>query len=385
MKKLLTIFISALITATLTIALPVFAQDAAPAGDAAAPGAPDKSDDLHIYYSEPLGAGERVFHVSTCRKEASYAPIKCSEALVASDAAFGAQCKPVGKDGNATLAPGKIVQGCLGALKERIPGTPYYKLTADDIVRFGNDGKGCGAPENQVYFYGPEYGVVNDDREDLAGAEGPVEQENSNTVMQGTLSWPDGFAGEDAPDGTVPQAAIDTVSPGGKAKKLYRPTLCATYDIVPDGSADKIGNDKVLDAIFEGSALSVDGSKEVFKETCNADNGRAKIGDIPMATPFDQNPTFSCSIVERITGKSGTDLFGRYISALYRWAASVVGIVAVLIMVYSGIQITIAGPDEAKITEAKDRIMQSLIGIAILFLSGVILYTINPGFFTGAT
>jgi threonine/homoserine/homoserine lactone efflux protein len=68
---------------------------------------------------------------------------------------------------------------------------------------------------------------------------------------------------------------------------------------------------------------------------------------------------------------------------LYRWAVSIVGIIAVLLMVFSGIQISTAGGDTGKIDEAKNRIMQSLIAIAILFLSGLILYTINPGFFTG--
>ena len=102
-----------------------------------------------------------------------------------------------------------------------------------------------------------------------------------------------------------------------------------------------------------------------------------------MASPFKPNASYTCSTLERITGKSGSDLFGRYVSALYKWASSIVGVIAVLIMVGSGIQISMAGGDSAKIDEAKQRIAQSLVGIAILFLSGLILYTINPTFFSG--
>jgi hypothetical protein len=77
----------------------------------------------------------------------------------------------------------------------------------------------------------------------------------------------------------------------------------------------------------------------------------------------------------------GTSLIFTYIGALYRWAASIVGIIAVLIVVVSGIQISAAAGDQQAVTNAKNRIFQSLGGLAILFLSGIILYTINPTFF----
>ena len=41
-----------------------------------------------------------------------------------------------------------------------------------------------------------------------------------------------------------------------------------------------------------------------------------------------------------------------------------------------------AGGDDGKIGEAKSKIIESLTAIAILFLSGIILYTINPNYFT---
>ena len=71
-----------------------------------------------------------------------------------------------------------------------------------------------------------------------------------------------------------------------------------------------------------------------------------------------------------------------YIAMIYQWGASIVGIIAVTVIVFSGIQISAAGGDPEAVTSAKKRILQSLAGIAVLFLSGLILYTINPNFFT---
>jgi len=91
--------------------------------------------------------------------------------------------------------------------------------------------------------------------------------------------------------------------------------------------------------------------------------------------------TFSCQEVQVLLNKGGTSALENYISTLYKWAASVVGLVAVVIIIGSGIQISASGGDPEVITKAKERIVKSLSGIALLFLSGVILYTINPTFF----
>ncbi len=117
-----------------------------------------------------------------------------------------------------------------------------------------------------------------------------------------------------------------------------------------------------------------DAARQLISDGCN-NNANGGI--------LNSNPSVSCSVLERIVGKSGVDIFANYVGAIYKWASGVVGIIAVLTIVYSGILISMAGGDSAKLDEAKNRIMQSLIGIAILFLSGLILYTINPGFFTG--
>lgn len=95
----------------------------------------------------------------------------------------------------------------------------------------------------------------------------------------------------------------------------------------------------------------------------------------------DLGSNVSCQRVQVIFAESGIDLLNQYIRMIYLWAAGTIGIVAVFTMVYSGIGIMTAGGDSGKIDTYKNRIMQSLVGLVVLFLSGLILYTINPTFF----
>ncbi|MFA6528985.1 MAG: hypothetical protein WCT46_05615 [Candidatus Gracilibacteria bacterium] len=88
----------------------------------------------------------------------------------------------------------------------------------------------------------------------------------------------------------------------------------------------------------------------------------------------------ACRAIQILVSTSGTGLLKFYVLQIYIWAASVVGIIAVLIIVISGIQISASGGTD-QISSAKTRITQSLAGLAILFLSALILYTINPTFF----
>lgn len=92
-------------------------------------------------------------------------------------------------------------------------------------------------------------------------------------------------------------------------------------------------------------------------------------------------PKFSCKEVQVLLSTGGTSLIYGYIGMIYRWGASIVGIIAVLVIVLSGIQLSAAGGEQEAVTKAKTRILQSIAGIVVLFLSGLILYTINPNFF----
>jgi hypothetical protein len=83
-----------------------------------------------------------------------------------------------------------------------------------------------------------------------------------------------------------------------------------------------------------------------------------------------------------VVGRTGADIIGSYSATIYKWMAGIVGAICVLIIVVSGIQISMSGISADDVSSAKDRITRALIGLAILFLSGFILATINPIFFT---
>jgi len=91
---------------------------------------------------------------------------------------------------------------------------------------------------------------------------------------------------------------------------------------------------------------------------------------------------YSCKEVQAILTKGGTSGFYGYINMIYRWGASLVGLIAVTIIIVSGIQISASGGDSEAIGSAKKRIIQSIVGIVVLFLASLILYTLNPTFFT---
>lgn len=95
--------------------------------------------------------------------------------------------------------------------------------------------------------------------------------------------------------------------------------------------------------------------------------------DIPISV--------DCKTFQIIYGNSGTDFIKRFVSIVYRLAVGIVGVVAVLVMVINGIRISTAGDDSGVVSDAKERIAQSIFGLAILFFAWLILRSVNPNFF----
>ncbi len=91
---------------------------------------------------------------------------------------------------------------------------------------------------------------------------------------------------------------------------------------------------------------------------------------------------YHCIEVQLLLSNSGTIVIYTYINTIYRWAATIVGLISVMVIIFSGIQIATSGGESEVLSTAKGRIIKSLSGLAVLFLSGLILYTINPTFFT---
>ncbi len=91
---------------------------------------------------------------------------------------------------------------------------------------------------------------------------------------------------------------------------------------------------------------------------------------------------YSCREVQVILSKGGPTGFYRYISMIWRFGMSLGGLVSVVVIIISGIQISASGGSQDAVKSGKTRIIKSLLGLAILILSGLILNTINPIFFT---
>jgi len=89
-------------------------------------------------------------------------------------------------------------------------------------------------------------------------------------------------------------------------------------------------------------------------------------GDFPLCT---------------VQGEDGIKLLEYYAGVIYRWMAGIIGSVAILVIIVSGIQISMGGLSPEEVSTSKDRIIRSLVGLIVVFLSAFILYTINPIFF----
>ena len=75
------------------------------------------------------------------------------------------------------------------------------------------------------------------------------------------------------------------------------------------------------------------------------------------------------------------NILADYISMIYRYVAALGGIIAVLVVMFAGFQIMTSGGSTEARGEAKTMIIKTLMGVAMLFLSGLFLYAINPNFY----
>jgi len=83
-----------------------------------------------------------------------------------------------------------------------------------------------------------------------------------------------------------------------------------------------------------------------------------------------------------IRGSDGIDILTTYTTLIYRWLAGFIGIAAVLLIVIGGIMISSAGANQEGMDHGKKLITSALAGLALLFVSSLILYTVNPDFFS---
>ena len=97
---------------------------------------------------------------------------------------------------------------------------------------------------------------------------------------------------------------------------------------------------------------------------------------------FHKNDDGTLGVVQVIQGSDGFDILDEFIRYLYLFLAGLIGIFSVLMIVIGGVQIATAGANQEGLDGGKTRILSALAGLALLFLSSLILRTINPTFFS---
>jgi len=168
-------------------------------------------------------------------------------------------------------------------------------------------------------------------------------------------------------DGTNPNAYVEQQAQNLKDKAAQM------FDI-DASSTDAVTQDllqKGTEAV--GSVL---GTGQTANGSTSSDGTISNTGDCTGAVCIVQTDG------NKLEADSGVELLQKYASIAYQYIVKVCGLIGVLIMVVSGVQMMTAGADSGAYEEAKGRMMRTLGGIALLFCMAAILYTVNPVFFS---
>lgn len=375
MKKFLILISSAFISAALFSGIVAFAEDnrpqygpeEKPAEKPAGESTPGVAGTItqKVYYSESLGIDDenKILQITSCKKKPAMAPLRCTEEN-ASKPEYEKQCR---EKNTHDVREGVIIRGC--RKEQPSADKPYPEVKPDGLFKPFSAGGCSDKPELQSPYYVNLWGIVKKTK-DKDGKDAPPEQ----------WIYIDSVPYESLDSEEVMKLkAVTDHGTGIDAVLQFNTTLCQPGDLDGDTlepleTKEKLGiiAGSVADTLF--GEISSDKAQIIDRESKTCKTGSLH------ASPFDHESSVTCSVMYYVSGKNGIEIFSQYVKYLYKWAAGIVGIVAVFTIVYNGIAISMSAGGE--ITEAKNRIMQSIVGLVILFLSGLILYTINPTFFT---
>jgi hypothetical protein len=84
-------------------------------------------------------------------------------------------------------------------------------------------------------------------------------------------------------------------------------------------------------------------------------------------------------------GKEYQGPFGllyNYIGVVYKFLSGIIVAFVILVSIIGGIEMTTSGGDQEKFKKGRERIQKALVGMVLWFLASLVLYTINPTFFS---
>jgi len=126
-----------------------------------------------------------------------------------------------------------------------------------------------------------------------------------------------------------------------------------------------------------GNALNCKDQRTLYTDDLAKCTASTDMGGISVGKTGLQN----CERRQWVIGSSGAGLVQILVKQIYTWGAFSVGGIAVMTIILQGVRISASGVS-GDITESKNKILQAIAGIVLLFLSSLILYTINPQFFS---
>ena len=170
---------------------------------------------------------------------------------------------------------------------------------------------------------------------------------------------------DDSTYGKFPKCA-DSPNDCGSNNKGLTPLNCLFLE-------EPIGGDPGYDLFKVSCSETVNGSPIC---TTTLWHGEAIIGE--ERGPIQAILTFE-------PGKDYQGPFGllyNYISLVYNFMTGIIISFVILISIIGGIRMTISAGNTDQFSKGKDMIIKAFIGMALWFLASLILYTINPTFFT---
>lgn len=134
-----------------------------------------------------------------------------------------------------------------------------------------------------------------------------------------------------------------------------------------------VGEDRIVN-LYQGVCCYISSGKTCYQtRTYYTEDYPTCISKVIGGPPL-------CSQRQWLIASSGMGLLKLYVKQIYSFGAVMVGFIAMAMLIYYGVRISTAGVS-GDISEYKQKILETISGIVLLFLSALILYTVNPDFF----